>query len=130
MLDKLSHREPWQATRDEGCEALLEGIREPHNNVMSWASRWLPRLSDSYLWKLLHGEKTLSIEKLADLLHGLDVEKGQLAVINAVNPALMQKIIFGQTLAVVYGFGLIIFAFILAIIYNQFCTAAEKRLNQ
>ena len=51
-------------------------------------------------------------------------------VINAVKPALMQKIIFGQTLAVVYGFGLIAFALVLAVIYNQFCTAAEKRMNQ
>jgi uncharacterized membrane protein (DUF485 family) len=51
-------------------------------------------------------------------------------VINAVKPALMQEIIFGQTLAVVYGFGLIAFALVLAVIYNQFCTAAEKRMNQ
>jgi uncharacterized membrane protein (DUF485 family) len=50
-------------------------------------------------------------------------------VINAVNPALMQNVYFGQTLAVLYGFFLIIFAFILAIIYNHFCTAAEARLN-
>ena len=51
-------------------------------------------------------------------------------VINAVKPALMQEIIWGQTLAVVYGFGLIAFALVLAVIYNQFCTAAEKRMNQ
>ncbi len=51
-------------------------------------------------------------------------------VINAVNPGLMQKVILGQTLAVVYGFGLIVFAFVLAIIYNQLCNAAEKRMNQ
>jgi uncharacterized membrane protein (DUF485 family) len=51
-------------------------------------------------------------------------------VINAIQPALMQKIVFGQTIAVVYGFGLIGFALVLAIIYNQFCTAAEKRMNQ
>ena len=50
-------------------------------------------------------------------------------VINAVNPALMQKVYFGQTLAVLYGFFLILFAFVLAIIYNHFCTAAEARLN-
>lgn len=50
-------------------------------------------------------------------------------VINAVSPALMQQVFFGQTLAVLYGFFLIIFAFVLAIIYNHFCTAAEKRLN-
>ncbi|MCK4536030.1 MAG: DUF485 domain-containing protein [Desulfuromonadales bacterium] len=50
--------------------------------------------------------------------------------INAVSPAVMQKVIFGQTLAVVYGMGLIVFALVLAIIYNHFCTAAEKRMNQ
>lgn len=51
-------------------------------------------------------------------------------VINAVQPALMEKVVFGQTLAVVYGFGLIGFALVLAMIYNKFCTAAEKRMNQ
>jgi len=50
-------------------------------------------------------------------------------VINAVNPALMEKVYFGQTLAVLYDFFLIIFAFVLAIIYNQLCNAAEARLN-
>lgn len=50
-------------------------------------------------------------------------------VINAANPALMQEVYFGQTLAVLYGFFLILFAFVLAIVYNHFCTAAEKRLN-
>ncbi|PLX81776.1 MAG: hypothetical protein C0614_06460 [Desulfuromonas sp.] len=50
-------------------------------------------------------------------------------VINAANPALMQKVYFGQTIAVLYGFFLIIFAFVLAIIYNHFCSAAEARLN-
>ncbi len=50
-------------------------------------------------------------------------------VINAVYPALMEKVYFGQTLAVLYGFFLIIFAFVLAIIYNHFCTAAEARMN-
>lgn len=51
-------------------------------------------------------------------------------VINAVKPELMEIIVFGQTLAVVYGFGLIGFALVLAMIYNKFCTAAEKRMNQ
>jgi uncharacterized membrane protein (DUF485 family) len=50
-------------------------------------------------------------------------------VINAVSPALMEKVYFGQTLAVLYGFFLILFAFVLAIVYNRFCTAAEARLN-
>jgi len=50
-------------------------------------------------------------------------------VINAVSPALMQKTVLGQTLAVTYGFGLLIFALVLAVVYNHLCTAAEKRLN-
>ena len=50
-------------------------------------------------------------------------------VINAVNPALMQETVLGQTLAVTYGFGLLFFALILAVIYNHLCTAAEKRMN-
>ena len=49
--------------------------------------------------------------------------------INALNPALMEKIVFGQTLAITYGFGLLIFALLLAVVYNQLCNAAEKRLN-
>ena len=50
-------------------------------------------------------------------------------VLNTVNPAAMQEIYFGQTLAVLYGFFLIGFAFVMAIIYNHLCTAAETRLN-
>jgi len=49
--------------------------------------------------------------------------------INAVNPALMQETVLGQTLAVTYGFGLLFLALILAVVYNHLCTAAEKRLN-
>ena len=41
----------------------------------------------------------------------------------------MQEIVFGQTLAVVYGFGLLVFALVLAVIYNRLCNAAEARLN-
>lgn len=50
--------------------------------------------------------------------------------INATNPALMEETVMGQTLAVVYGFGLIILAFVMAIVYNHFCTGAENRLNK
>jgi uncharacterized membrane protein (DUF485 family) len=50
--------------------------------------------------------------------------------INSVNPSLMETIVLGQTLAVVYGFGLIFLAFVMAIVYNHFCTAAEARLNK
>lgn len=51
-------------------------------------------------------------------------------VLNAVKPSVMQVIVMGQTLAVVYGFFLIIFAFVLAMIYNFMCNAAEARLNK
>lgn len=48
-------------------------------------------------------------------------------VINVARPTLMEKdIILGLNLAVVYGFGLIIFALILALIYNHLCTKREK----
>ncbi len=51
-------------------------------------------------------------------------------VINATKPSLMQEVIMGQTLAVVYGFGLLIFALVLAVVYNQLCNNAEARLNK
>ena len=51
-------------------------------------------------------------------------------VINIVKPVLMEKIIFaGLNMAVVYGFGLIIFALFLALIYNFLCTNEENRLK-
>ncbi|AMV71350.1 hypothetical protein JCM30471_31870 [Desulfuromonas carbonis] len=51
-------------------------------------------------------------------------------VINATRPHLMEEIVFGQTLAVVYGFGLLGLALVLAVIYNSLCNAAEARLNK
>ena len=50
--------------------------------------------------------------------------------INATKPHLMQEVIFGQTLAVVYGFGLLGLALVLAVIYNRLCNAAEARMNK
>lgn len=50
-------------------------------------------------------------------------------IINATNPKLMQNVIFGQTAAVVWGFALIAFALILAVIYNHLCTQAETKMN-
>ena len=51
-------------------------------------------------------------------------------VINIWKPLLMEKIIFsGLNLATVYGFGLIIFALVLALIYNAMCTKKEKIVN-
>jgi uncharacterized membrane protein (DUF485 family) len=51
-------------------------------------------------------------------------------VINLVRPSAMEKVLFGGlNLAVVYGFGLIVFALILALIYSQACERREKRLR-
>ncbi|MDP8212082.1 MAG: DUF485 domain-containing protein [Candidatus Zapsychrus exili] len=51
-------------------------------------------------------------------------------VINLTNPILMEKTIFlGLNLAVVYGFGLIIFALVLALIYTTMCSKKEDELN-
>lgn len=50
--------------------------------------------------------------------------------INTVKPSLMDLTFGGLNLATLYGIGLIVFALILATIYNHFCTAAEKRLNK
>ncbi len=51
-------------------------------------------------------------------------------IINIAKPLMMENIIiFGLNLAVVYGFFLIIFALILALIYNSMCNAEEKALN-
>jgi uncharacterized membrane protein (DUF485 family) len=51
-------------------------------------------------------------------------------IINVMNPISMEKLVFsGLNLAVVYGFGLIIFALILALIYNRMCTKKETELN-
>ncbi len=48
--------------------------------------------------------------------------------VNVAKPTLMEKhIVFGLNLAVVYGFGLIIFALILALVYNHLCTSQERR---
>ncbi|MCD4830869.1 MAG: DUF485 domain-containing protein [Anaerohalosphaeraceae bacterium] len=50
--------------------------------------------------------------------------------INVIKPVLMEKeIIFGLNLAVVYGFGLIIFALLLAVFYNHLCIKREKAAN-
>ncbi len=50
--------------------------------------------------------------------------------VNVLSPISMEKtIVFGLNLAVVYGFGLIIFALVLALIYNNMCIVKEKELN-
>ena len=51
-------------------------------------------------------------------------------LINTSKPVLMEKEIFGGlNLAVIYGFGLIIFAIILGLIYNRVCTKKEMEVN-
>ncbi len=46
--------------------------------------------------------------------------------INLLKPLWMEKIVlFGLNLAVIYGFGLIAFALVLALIYNHMCGAHE-----
>ena len=51
--------------------------------------------------------------------------------INTVSPKAMGVIIFaGLNLACVYGFGLIILAIVMGLIYNAMCTAAEDRMNK
>ena len=51
--------------------------------------------------------------------------------INVVNYEAMGKIVFGnQNLAVVFGFGLIIFAIVLGLIYNSLCTGYENKMNK
>ncbi|MDX2475175.1 MAG: DUF485 domain-containing protein [Candidatus Krumholzibacteria bacterium] len=50
--------------------------------------------------------------------------------INIISPPAMEKtILLGLNLAVVYGFGLIIIALIMALFYNRACTLKEKELN-
>ena len=51
--------------------------------------------------------------------------------INTIFPKSMGIVIFaGLNLAVVYGFGLIILAIVMGLIYNAICTRAEDRMNQ
>ncbi len=50
--------------------------------------------------------------------------------INAIKPTWMGLTFGGLNVATLFGIGLIVFAFVLALVYNHFCTAAEKRLNK
>ena len=43
--------------------------------------------------------------------------------------AMEQEVFAGLNLAVVYGMGLIVVALVLALIYNQMCTAKEKGIR-
>jgi uncharacterized membrane protein (DUF485 family) len=51
--------------------------------------------------------------------------------INLTSPALMEaEVLWGLNLAVVYGFFLIIFALVLALIYNHLCGKKEVELAE
>jgi uncharacterized membrane protein (DUF485 family) len=55
---------------------------------------------------------------------------GGFVAINVVKPVLMERIVFlGLPLSVVYGFGLIIVALILAFIYNAACSKKEAEFD-
>jgi uncharacterized membrane protein (DUF485 family) len=48
-------------------------------------------------------------------------------IINVVWPSAMgTMVVYGLNLAIVYGFALIVIAFLLAIVYNWLCTRHEK----
>ncbi|MEA2013191.1 MAG: DUF485 domain-containing protein [Verrucomicrobiota bacterium] len=51
--------------------------------------------------------------------------------INMLKPKLMEtKIFLDLNLAVIYGFGLIILAIVMGLIYNKICTGYEDKMNQ
>ncbi len=51
-------------------------------------------------------------------------------ILNVASPLTMEKeVLFGLNLAVTYGFGLILFAFVLALIYNRLCARKERELK-
>ena len=55
---------------------------------------------------------------------------GGFVAVNICAPKAMENtVILGQNLAVTYGFGLIILALVMALIYNQFCSRKEKELH-
>ncbi len=50
--------------------------------------------------------------------------------IGLTNPDLMGvKLIGGQNLAIIYGFGLILLAIVIGFIYNLLCTRMEDKMN-
>jgi len=62
------------------------------------------------------------------LLYG--ILYGIFIAINVIRPALMAVEVFlGLNLAIAYGFGLIVFALALALVYNRMCLAKERELN-
>ncbi|MCC6484594.1 MAG: DUF485 domain-containing protein [Armatimonadetes bacterium] len=55
---------------------------------------------------------------------------GGFVYINTFHPRLMGLDMLGVNLAVVYGLGLIVFAVILALIYNSLCARAESDASE
>ena len=51
-------------------------------------------------------------------------------IINVIDPKLMGLDIGNLNLAIVYGFGLIVFALILALVYNAICNSIEKKASK
>lgn len=52
-------------------------------------------------------------------------------IIGVTNYQSMGNIVLGgQNLAVVYGFGLILFAIVLGLVYNAICTKYENKMNK
>jgi uncharacterized membrane protein (DUF485 family) len=50
--------------------------------------------------------------------------------INTLETSIMStKVFFNLNLAVVYGFGLIILAIVMGVLYNHYCTKLEDRMN-
>lgn len=55
---------------------------------------------------------------------------GGFVAINLIDTSLMGRtVLFGLNLATVYGFGLIILAFVEALIYNAICSKHEKEIE-
>jgi uncharacterized membrane protein (DUF485 family) len=50
-------------------------------------------------------------------------------IVTTINPNLMEITILGQSLSIVYGLGLIVFALFLALIYNSISNRAETVMN-
>ncbi|MDX9974858.1 MAG: DUF485 domain-containing protein [FCB group bacterium] len=55
---------------------------------------------------------------------------GGFVALNVLKPVAMETpVILGMNLAVTYGFGLIVFALVLALVYTALCSAKERELN-
>lgn len=55
---------------------------------------------------------------------------GGFVILNVLKPTKMgEPFLLGMSLAVVFGFGLIVFALVLALIYNSMCTGKENALD-